>query len=388
MKKLILLSISLVLSLNAQVIKENVLDKIQKQKQKSSLEADLLKDSWIAPVELGVNITKNRFIDKTYSTSKKAYLNFEQDIFKSGGIYYTIKKGKVSQNLAKEQFTKDLNTLKVALFKNVLELKVLDLKIKQQEYLIKNKTLEVEKKQEQYLNSLIDIEDLDTAIIEKNDLLNQIEDLNASKDEYEKALQKQTKVSYLDIDIQELKIIPLREYLNENQELIIQKLNSKISKYDKQIKDSSYLPKVSLFSQVGYEDNSSSGLEDNYYNYGAKITIPLDYNMNKNKEIARVDYLLSKLEENIKKDDEEIKYKTILKKIKIIDKKIKNSNLSIKKYTSIYNQTQELYESLLKTKQDLITIENRLNSSKLDIKIFTLQKNIEVYNLYKSLSKI
>ena len=47
-----------------------------------------------------------------------------------------------------------------------------------------------------------------------------------------------------------------------------------------------------------------------------------------------------------------------------------------------------LYASLLKTKQDLETIENRLNSSRLDIKIFSLQKDIQVYELYKSLIKI
>jgi len=186
MKKIILaLSIS-TLILNAQNIKDDKLETIQKQKEKSILESKLQKDSWINALDLSADYTKNKNVDSNKSSSKKVYLNFNQDIFRSGGILYTIRKGKQQELLANEVYNNEITSLNIDINSLVLEIKKIDLQIKKQDFLIQNKTLEVEKKQEQYLNSTIDIEELDTAVIEKNDLLNQIEDLKISKDDLEK----------------------------------------------------------------------------------------------------------------------------------------------------------------------------------------------------------
>jgi len=387
MKKIILaLSIS-TLILNAQNIKDDKLEDIQKQKEKSILESKLQKDSWINALDLSADYTKNKNVDSNKSSSKKVYLNFNQDIFRSGGILYTIRKGKQQELLANEVYNNEITSLNIDINSLVLQIKKIDLQIKKQDFLIQNKTLEVEKKQEQYLNSTIDIEELDTAIIEKNDLLNQIEDLKISKDNLEKDLKKLSSYKYSKIKPVKLELVDVDEYLENNQNLIIQKLNSNISKIDKDITKSNYLPKVSLFSQIGYEDNSSIQEDGDYYNYGLKFSIPLDYNMNKNKEIAKVNYLLSKVSYKLKFDDEKNQYESILKNIKSIDKKIINSAHSIKKYEDIHALTKDLYEGLIKTKQDLETIENRLNSSKLDINILNIDKQIAIYNLHKSLKK-
>lgn len=387
MKKIILaLSIS-TLILNAQNIKDDKLETIQKQKEKSILESKLQKDSWINALDLSADYTKNKNVDSNKSSSKKVYLNFNQDIFRSGGILYTIRKGKQQELLANEVYNNEITSLNIDINSLVLQIKKIDLQIKKQDFLIQNKTLEVEKKQEQYLNSTIDIEELDTAVIEKNDLLNQIEDLKISKDNLEKDLKKLSSYKYSKIKPVKLELVDVDEYLENNQNLIIQKLNSNISKIDKDITKSNYLPKVSLFSQIGYEDNSSIQEDGDYYNYGLKFSIPLDYNMNKNKEIAKVNYLLSKVSYKLKFDDEKNQYESILKNIKSIDKKIINSAHSIKKYEDIHALTKDLYEGLIKTKQDLETIENRLNSSKLDINILNIDKQIAIYNLHKSLKK-
>ena len=59
MKKL-LIFLSIVLSLNASVLKVNELKRIENQKEKSSLEADLLKNSWINPLSLEADYTKDK----------------------------------------------------------------------------------------------------------------------------------------------------------------------------------------------------------------------------------------------------------------------------------------------------------------------------------------
>lgn len=379
-----ILILCLALGLNAQSIKDNKLLEIEETKNKSTLESSLLKDSWINSASITADTTKSKASD-TKSTSNKIYLNIEQDIFRSGGILYTIEKAQLQKDLANQNYDLSLNSLNIDIYKLVLELNKIDFQIEKQNYLIKNKTLEIDKKQAQYINGVIDIEELDSAVIEKNDLENQIEDLKTSKDDYEKQLKNLSTTPYKKIKPMKLNVIALENFLSNNKALIIENLNSKISQKDISITNSNYLPKVSLFSQLGYEDNNSSNINDDYYNYGLRVSIPLDYNMNKNKQISKINYNLSKIKGQIKKDDEINKYEATLKSLKRIDNKIKNSQNSIKNYENIYKLTQGLYEGLLKTKQDLITIENRLKSSKLDISILNIDKQISIYELHRNI---
>lgn len=379
-----ILILCLALGLNAQSIKENKLLEIQEEKNKSTLESELLKDSWINSLDINADITKNKTTNDK-STSKKIYLNLEQNIFKSGGILYTIQKAKLQKDLSNQNYDLSLNSLHVEINKLVLQLNKIDFQIKKQDYLIKNKTLEIDKKQEQYINGVIDIEELDSVVIEKNDLENQIEDLKTSKDDYLKQLKNLSTISYKKIIPRELTIISLEKYLQNNKALIIENINNKISKKDISITNSDYLPKVSLFSQIGYENNNSTNTDDDYYNYGIKVSIPLDYNMSKNKQLSKINYKLSLIRSQLKKDDETNKYEVTLKSLKRIDNKINNSKKSISNYENIYKLTQGLYEGLLKTKQDLITIENRLKSSKLDIDILNIDKQISIYELHKNI---
>lgn len=379
-----ILILCLALGLNAQSIKDNKLQEIEETKNKSTLESSLLKDSWINPINISADSTKSKSANSK-STSNKIYLDINQNIFRSGGILYTIQKAKLQKDLAFENYDLNLNSLNIDIYKLVLQLNKIDYQIEKQDYLIKNKSLEIDKKQAQYINGVISIEDLDSAIIEKNDLENQIEDLKTSKDDYEKQLKNLSTTSYKNISVNKLEVISLKSFLDNNKTLIIENLNSEISLKDLHITNTNYLPKVSLFSQIGYEDNNANDINDDYYNYGVRVSIPLDFNMNKNKQISKINYKLSKIKGNIKKDDEINKYEATLKSLKRIDNKIKNSQKSIKNYENIYKLTQGLYEGLLKTKQDLLTIENRLKSSKLDINILKIDKQISIYELHRNI---
>jgi outer membrane protein TolC len=386
MKRTILCSILLYTVLQAQVIKHNKHEQLTQEKQKNALEAQLLKDSWINPLSIELDTSKSKNNDET-SRSKKAYLHFNQDIFKSGGIYYTIEKGERLKKLAHVDYRASISEQRNEVYRLVLQLQKTDLQLQKQAYLIKNKTLEIEKKQAQYLNSTIDIEELDTAIIEKNELLNTTEDLKISKEEYLQTLKQISSHNYKKIQPAILKLTPMEEYLQNNSTLIRSKLNQEIAKYDQKITRSNYLPKISVYSQIGYEDNTLPKVEDNYYNYGIKLSIPLDYNMNKNNQIAKLKYLISNLEFKLQEENETQTYKTILNMMKGIDRKILNSKLSIKKYESIYALTHDLYEGLLKTKEDLKIIQNRLSSSRLDIGILAIDKQLLLYELKKKTQK-
>lgn len=382
--KWLILSLLISISLNADILKQAQLEKIEKEKQKSSLESNLLENSWINPLSIEVDYIKSKN-ENIKSTSKKAYLNFNQDIFKSGGIFYTIEKAKKQKKLSIENYKNSLDIKKTEALKLVLNIQKIDLQIKKQDYLIKNKKIEIDKKEEEYLNGTTSIEEFDTAVIEKNDLENQIEDLKISKYNLIKELKTYSSISYTQIKPVELKLVNLEEFLKKNRTFVINKLNSSIAKYEQDIISSKYLPKVSISSQFGYENNDEK--DNDFYNYGIKITIPLDYNMNKEKEISKLNYKLSEIEDNLIQEKEKNSYDSTFQSLKHVDKKIDNGKSTIKKYEAVYRLTKDLVEGLLKTKEDLKTIENRLNSSRLDIDILNIEKQLLIYDINRN-SKI
>lgn len=379
-KLIITIFLTFVITLNAQILKDSKLEKIEKEKEKSFSEAELLKNSWINPLNIEADISKS-MNDNNKTTTKRVYLDINQDIFRSGGIYYTIKKAEIEKQLSKVNYKNNLSIQKTEAVKLVLNIQKLDLQIKKHNFLVKNKNIEISKKEAEYLNGTIDIEELDTAIIEKNILLNDIEDLSLSKHEFIKSLKTYTNTSYEKIYPIQLDLVNFKDFLNNNQELILKKLNSDILKYDKKISTSEFYPKISIYSQIGYESINSTNVDDDFYNYGIKITIPIDYNMNKKKQISKLTYKLSKINFSLNKEKEENRYEFTIKSLKHVNKKIQNSKLTIQKYKDIYSLTNQLVEGLLKTKEDLITIDNRLSSSKLDIDILNIDKQLLIYDI-------
>ena len=60
------------------------------KRHKIQEDIDRGKTSLIAPLTLSASITKNRDSSDTQSEVKKAGISLSQDVFRSGGIYYTI----------------------------------------------------------------------------------------------------------------------------------------------------------------------------------------------------------------------------------------------------------------------------------------------------------
>ena len=69
--------------------------------------------------------------------------------------------------------------------------------------------------------------------------------------------------------------------------------------------------------------------------------------------------------------------------IKIGDKKIKLSLESKELYEKLLVDTQKLYEAGYKTKYDVDTLKNSLKIAELDSKIYEIDKQYELLNLYE-----
>ncbi len=135
--------------------------------QKSEADGSLLRDSWIAPLNLNYSYIRNN--QKTDEESNHAAaIRMDQPIFQSGGIYYGIKFAQNSKkyndyaiDVAKRKLIKDAVSI-------LMQLKQGSLKIQRQKLQIKNSEINLKFKEEQYLSGQLDSGFLDSAVIERN----------------------------------------------------------------------------------------------------------------------------------------------------------------------------------------------------------------------------
>ena len=88
MKKLLLFPLSTCL-LFASVLNQTKEDIFNLEFQKVKTESSALKNSWLSPAKIEMSIIKNRNKDIS-STTKNSKIMWNQDIFRSGGIFYAI----------------------------------------------------------------------------------------------------------------------------------------------------------------------------------------------------------------------------------------------------------------------------------------------------------
>jgi outer membrane protein TolC len=357
---------------------------LQNNLNQSIEDAKLQKDSWINPAVIEVTDSKYKLPNtNTQLRTKKASINIEQEIFKSGAILQSISKGKNLETLSRLTYEKDKKEILFYIYANVISLNIIDLNLKKLQLLLENKELEADKKLDLYNNGLLDINELDETIIELSELKNSIEDLNIEKSKFIAQLKNISSKNYQEISLDILSNISMDQYLDKNLELETANLAMKDSKYDYGITKASYLPKASLYGSYGYEDMENQK-NDDYYQYGLKISMPLDYNYKKSIQSAKYRSYVMNAQLKDKKNIEKNSYISIQENLTYLDKKIEHTKTILKRYESINELVFDMYQNLLKTKSDYTTISNRLKVINLDIKTLEFEKKYLFNELFKN----
>jgi len=120
-----------------------------------------------------------------------------------------------------------------------------------------------------------------------------------------------------------------------------------------------------------------------YYDYGLSVTLPLDINTFRDIESAKVDYLKAKVVQKDKKRELNSLYEQVMHNIENFNKKIALSDENIDLYSKLLHDTKELYSAGYKTEYDVKTLQNSLQIQVVDTKIYELDKQLELLNLYE-----
>ena len=366
-------------------IKEKQLKELLLQQEKSFLESERHKTDWIAPLMLESEYYKSNINDQDSDELKSIGLSLSQDIYRSGGLGYENEQAELEKGLGKKIFKTKLQQMNITIYEYVLNLKVIDLKLKQLSFSIENKKIEILSKQARYNKGLIDISELDTSMLERSNLKNEIEALEIEKLSYIKALKSLSRKPYISIKLRPFTLLSRQEFLERNA-VHIQKYELEHKKLSKKILDSSYLPRVSVVANYKYEKSKYKNYTRNdntNWNMGFNISMPIDYNEGKTKEIAQKDLMLAETKYHNRLEDESIFYTFILEEVKLLKNRIRHHKKAISTYDNLIKEVNELYINGLRTKEDLITLKNTKKSKMQDILIDRINIQMSYLKLMK-----
>jgi len=365
--------------------------------EKSILEKKKLRDSWIQPLQLRYSISKsNPYNEQDAATqqTQNAAIIMDQPIFRSGGIYYGIKfaeasyaYNKYSIDVAKRKLIKEAVQL-------LIQIKQNEFNLQKQELQIDNSRINLELKQEQYLNGQLDSGFLNNAVIEKNKVTQALFDLQTNHERLISKFESISDLDYKEATTPHFKLVSSEQFLEHNIDIKQLQSEGERNLYNKNVTIAKYLPSVSLTAGYNWDKlenpsfagtSVSSPPETQYYNYGLKATIPLDFNTLRDVESSRVEYLKSLVVIDDKKRELVSLYEQVTQNLNNYNKKIALTEENKALYSKLLDETTQLYKAGYKTQYDVRTLSNSVRIEEVEQRIFELDKQLELLNLYEKL---
>ncbi|SMC09845.1 TolC family protein [Nitratiruptor tergarcus] len=391
LKKVAFLSLPLLLLAQNGLISKLKEQEIELDKKKSIVEAKILHDSWINPINMRYTYQKgDQYPNQLF---KSFSIQVDQPIFKSGGIYKAILYANAKKRSALFGVQSKEKSYVFRYIRLALQYKQLQLSIKKQKLLIENAKLDILIKKDQYLHGEIDSTFLDNAILNKNRLAIALIDLEDKLQQTKKEIKN---ISDLDPDsaqIPRFTLIQRAEFLQKNLSLKQSQADIEANKNYAYMSIARYLPSLSLFANYNSQKMQGSlyvpgyKYSDSYKTYGFRISMPLfDINALRNIESAKIDYLKSKNHLLQLMREKRNFYKTSLHSLKLLDKKIALTKEDLGLYEGLLKDTKDRFEAGEKTKYDVQIMQNSLKTKELDLKIFDMQKQIILSQLYQEMS--
>ena len=364
------------------------------EQRRIDAQSSSLRDSWIQPIRLRYSYTKSDPYGSD-QTAKNAAITIDQPIFKSGGIYYGIKYAEASRSNAGDTLEQQRRALIREAVSLLMQIRQSDLRIAKQELVIANAAINLEQKRELYLNGQIDSGFLNSAMIEANVATQALFDMQTAK---ERLVSRFHTLSDLDpgtAPIPTLSLVEEEPFLTRNIDLRRMESEAEMQRYGESVAYAKYLPQLNLVA--GYNRDESEGMllggsfalpdtKTEYYNYGLKLTMPLDINSISDVEAARVARLKSQILLDDTKREQRALYEQVSQNLKNYDRKIALAVSNRELYGELLRETQELHAAGYKTEFDVQNLENSVSIQELDTRIFELEKQRELLNLYEKIA--
>jgi outer membrane protein TolC len=175
----------------------------------------------------------------------------------------------------------------------------------------------------------------------------------------------------------------------------LQLISSQIerARYNKNVTLAKYLPVVSIQGSYNWQRGERSFgqqiaqiLDTKYYRYGFSASMPLDVNSYNDYESARIDYMKSLVVIDDKKRELKALYEQVMQNLENYNKKIALAEENRQLYATLLDETEGLYRAGYKTEYDVDTLKNSEKIQRINKRIYEIDKQLELLNLYEKLT--
>ena len=355
--------------------------------KKSEVQKNYNSLSWLSPIMLSFERSWSNQIDGGWNPNSIFSIGIEQPIFKSGGIYYGIKYAKSNYALTYANTIKERAKLNSSALGLLYQIKQTNLSIKKLKLQVKNVNIEVKVAKELFNAGLVDSIYLDDALLKESEaniaLINLESTLQDLKAQYQKIGKRGVKSK-----LPKLKMLSLEEFLRRNSDISVAKAKALSSRYYAKMIKSKHLPTISVGARYTKLSHPTPPAKDAFTNYSLKVSMPISVNRGNEIEVAKLDSLISSLKVKTTLVEQKATYRAIKKRVNLIDKKIAFAKKEARAYKRILRDTINLYHSGQKSIEDVNLLKNSLEIKRLDIKIYKVQKNLEILKLYERVKDV
>jgi len=360
---------------------------LEYQKEQNSVQTHQLENSWISPIMLSYSKNYSTQFGSTINTGQFV-VSVDQPIFKSGGIWSAIKYAKalgkangLDLELQKRELILQSLTLLYNLKKSKYQLEKLALTIN-------NDNVDIQIQKESYDEGLSNRTLYDQALLKRNQDETSRLELELQIVKLENDFSLLSSLNPHSVKLPNFGMIDKARYMENQLTLQRDNLRVKEKQHNSYMTLSKYLPEISVTGRYTNEDlnplfaSPNSQIKTQYFNYGFKVTLPLNINSFDDVQNSKIAYLNAKvtLDENRKQLVNN--FKLVQKRLEIIDKKIALSKDDAGHYASMLTTAQELELIGDRTSLDTEMVSNRVKIRELDQEIYKIDAQLELLGLY------
>ncbi len=357
------------------------------QQEQNTIRSGLLKNSWIAPVNVSYQKDWKPQTDGTTYTTQAFSIGIDQPIFKSGGIFYGIKYAKALRGATAKEIALQKRQTVAQAIQILFEYRKTKLQRKKMALQVENGAIAIERQTQLYQAGVVDSSILDQTILTHNRDTAQMLDLELALETLRTSFRFLSDKNPDKLRLPKLKLLSLKHYKKGNLNLAAQKLHAMEKKYSAKMTWSKYLPTVTAYAHYQYTDAYTPDHMEGYTNYGFRVTMPLSVQAPGEIEAARLDALLAQVQVRDTRKSVEAEYALVRASLRILDRKIALAKTDEALYRRLLKNTRELAAAGEKTDQDVQTMRNSLEMKKLDRRIYYLDKQLQLLKLYEKVAR-
>lgn len=360
------------------------------KQQQNQIDAtyEKLRYDWLSPI----NLKASSIYEKSASfgakdTRQSLSAGIAQDIFRSGGITYSIDYAHAKKESDTLALGKEIAGITQQLMNAVLTYRKNEISLKQSDLKLKNAQIEIFLKRKQYEAGDIDITFLNNALMNQSNELKNNTALRYALAQQKFEAAKLTDLPIDSVDVPMYSLTQKETFLEEGWNIRYAKaLAQSAAQQYGQIK-SSYLPKLTLIADVGYQryDGLSTASADyggNYYDTGLQLSMPLAYNSSAASQEAQTAYLKQQAQSADTKRQMDALYDQTVALVESYKQTIAITQNNLNYYDELLGATKAAVNAGYKAGYDLQTLQNTRSIEELEIQINEINIQIQLSQLH------